>query len=277
MCKRINNNLRQFVIAHPRLLVITGAGCSVASGIPTYRDETGEWRRSEPIQHQEFLTLESKRKRYWARSIIGWPAVYTAQTSVAHQSLAKLEQQGFCQLLVTQNVDRLHQRAGHKNVIDLHGRLDQVICLRCGQLTDRELMQTRLLGLNAQLAITAPAELAPDGDADVADELANQLKIPACEQCDGTLKPNVVFYGGTVDTTIVQSIYSALDNIDGLLVIGSSLMVFSSFRFCRRANEMNIPIAAINRGITRADEFLSLKLNEDCEQPLLELVRSLAS
>ena len=142
-------NLRQFITQHRRLLVITGAGCSVESGIPTYRNHSGQWLRNQPIQHTDFINQASARKRYWARSLAGWPAVHMARPNDAHRALAAMEARQQIPLLVTQNVDRLHQKAGQKHVIDLHGRLDQVICLDCHQVSEREVMQQRLLLLNA--------------------------------------------------------------------------------------------------------------------------------
>jgi NAD-dependent SIR2 family protein deacetylase len=270
----LDNPLIEFVIKHPRLLVITGAGCSVASGIPTYRDDTGAWQRSAPIQHQEFMNLEASRKRYWARSYAGWPTVNAAKPNASHYALASLEKKGYCQLLVTQNIDRLHQKAGHQNVIDLHGRLDQVNCLSCESVFDRQDVQTQLTRLNPnfpQLEHIA----APDGDADIENSLVDKIVIKDCPTCQGMLKPDVVFYGGTVDRVIVNSIYEKLNHIDAVIVVGSSLMVFSSFRFCRKANELSVPVVAINQGKTRADDFLELKVSEFCTEQLVNLAETL--
>jgi len=180
-----------------RLVVLTGAGISIQSGIPPYRDHGGKWLGSEPIQHQEFLDNPAKRQRYWARSAVGWPAVANAKPNEAHQILARLEQSGLISLLVTQNVDRLHQKAGHKQVIDLHGRLDRVSCLDCRAGFERSDVQVELLRLNPFLA-DMQAKLAPDGDAAVADKMVNRVKIPDCFRCRGVLMPDVVFFGGAV-------------------------------------------------------------------------------
>ena len=263
--------LDQFISAHHGLMVITGAGCSAASGIPTYRDKQATWQRSTPIQHQEFIANKSSRQRYWARSFAGWPVVDKAKPNPAHKALAALEQQGAINLLVTQNVDRLHQKAGHQQVIDLHGRLDRVCCIECGASIDRDTMQAKLQLLNPELQITIVAT-APDGDADIAENLIAGLNIPACDQCGGIYKPDVVFYGGSVAKTLVSDIYAALTEASGLLVVGSSLMVFSAFRFCRRANEEKIPIAILNDGITRADEMASVKISGNCEALLSRMV-----
>jgi len=265
-------NLRQFITQHRRLLVITGAGCSVESGIPTYRNHSGQWLRNQPIQHTDFINQASARKRYWARSLAGWPAVHMARPNDAHRALAAMEARQQIPLLVTQNVDRLHQKAGQKHVIDLHGRLDQVICLDCHQVSEREVMQQRLLLLNALTPPEALA-LAPDGDADVDEQLIRDLLVPDCERCNGILKPNVVFFGGAVSKLIVEAITSQLDQVDGLLIVGSSLSVFSGFRFCRLAHRNSVPIAAINQGKTRADDLFSVKLEADCSAALVELER----
>ncbi len=265
-------NLRQFITQHRRLLVITGAGCSAESGIPTYRNHSGQWLRNQPIQHTDFINQASARKRYWARSLAGWPAVHIARPNDAHRALAAMEARQQIPLLVTQNVDRLHQKAGQKHVIDLHGRLDQVICLDCHQVSEREAMQQRLLLLNALTPPEALA-LAPDGDADVDEQLIRDLQVPDCERCTGILKPNVVFFGGAVSKLIVEAITSQLDQVDGLLIVGSSLSVFSGFRFCRLAHRNSVPIAAINQGKTRADDLFSVKLEADCSAALAELER----
>lgn len=265
--------LARFIEAHPRLLAITGAGCSAPSGIPTYRNAEGEWQRSTPIQHHDFLTSELSRKRYWARSFAGWPAVERAEPNRAHRALAALEHAGHLAGLVTQNVDGLHQKAGHRAVTELHGRLDTVICLDCGALSSRAGMQSELKRLNPFLTTDADA-LTPDGDAVVPEDNIAAIRVPACSRCDGTLKPHVVFYGGAVDKALVSSVYDALAQADGLLVIGSSLMVFSAFRFARRAAETGKPIAIVNRGVTRADALAQLKIDVDCETALHDVTLS---
>jgi NAD-dependent SIR2 family protein deacetylase len=269
--------LSDFISANPRLLVLTGAGCSAASGIPTYRDNKGEWQRSNPITHQDFVSRPASRQRYWARSYIGWPPLRDARPNAAHQGLAAMEDAGRIRLLITQNVDRLHQKAGHSQVIDLHGRLDQVLCLACGHVSERHEMQQQLADLNPQLADTKAAwSLAPDGDADVADSLVESLEVPGCRYCGGVLKPNVVFFGDSVRRDMVDFIFGELEASDGLLVVGSSLMVFSGFRFCRHAAQLNKPMACINAGKTRADELFQLKLEMDCGEALAQLADSVS-
>lgn len=259
------DSLLQFIRPRSRLLVITGAGISAASGIPTYRNDDGEWQRSRPIQHQEFVRSEAYRQRYWSRSAVGWPPVANARPNRAHRALAALEAAGKLSLLVTQNVDRLHQRAGHQRVIDLHGRLDRVICLDCGRPEERSTIQHQLLALNPFLEnLRAPA--APDGDADI--DLIRTIVGPRCMQCGGTPMPDVVFYGGSVPKARVETVQTALADADGVLVVGTSLSVYSAFRFCRLAAQLEIPIAAVNRGWTRADELLALKVDGDCGEVL---------
>ena len=169
--------LRDFIAANRRLVVITGAGVSVSSGIPTYRDRDGVWRHSAPVTHQEFVSDAARRRRYWARSLLGWPAVRDARPNQAHLALARLEHLGHVDLLITQNVDRLHQRAGSVAVIDLHGRVDQVRCLHWTGVVARELVQQQLLRDNPQRP-DLPAQRRPDGDADVADDWVESIVVP---------------------------------------------------------------------------------------------------
>ncbi len=255
---------------HPNMVALTGAGISAASGIPTYRNDAGDWQRSAPIQHQEFIEKEEARRRYWARSMAGWPFVAESKPNRAHHALARLEQAGHIGLLATQNVDGLHQRAGHQAVVDLHGRLDQVCCLNCGDRTHRGDLQERLSALNPAWSLTVTA-LRPDGDAEVDDEVVESMTVPDCKLCGGTLMPDVVFFGGTVPRERVEATRQALANSDGLLVAGSSLQVYSGYRFCRLAAELGKPIAIINRGKTRADDLASLKIEEDAGDVLSQL------
>lgn len=255
------------------VLVLSGAGISAGAGIPTYRDANGLWLRSAPITHQEFVRDARKRQRYWGRSQLGWPAVRDATPAAAHRHLTGLEQRGALTHIVTQNVDRLHQRAGSARVTDLHGRLDRVICLDCGDDSCREHMQVRLENLNTQLR--APdMDVRPDGDADLPDELVEQVRVPACEACGGTLMPDVVFFGGSVPAERVTGGREALLRSGGLLVVGSSLQVYSGFRFCRWAREAGLPIFIINPGSTRADT-LAVKWNESADSALAALLRQL--
>lgn len=252
---------------HPNMVALTGAGISAASGIPTYRNDAGDWQRSEPIQHRDFIEKQEARRRYWARSMAGWPFVAESKPNRAHHALARLEQAGHVGLLATQNVDGLHQRAGHQAVIDLHGRLDQVRCLNCGDRTHRGDLQERLSVLNPAWSLTVTA-LRPDGDAEVDDEVVDSMTVPDCQVCGGTLMPDVVFFGGTVPRERVTATREALEASDGLLVAGSSLQVYSGYRFCRMAQELRKPIVIVNRGKTRADDLATLKIEEDAGEVL---------
>ncbi|MCG6967653.1 MAG: NAD-dependent protein deacetylase [Chromatiaceae bacterium] len=255
---------RRFLHDHPQLFVLTGAGISTGSGIPDYRDENGEWKRPAPVQFREFVERHQVRQRYWARSLVGWSWFDSAQPNICHAALAGWESAGRLSQLVTQNVDRLHQAAGSQQVIDLHGRLDRVVCLDCRARLERSAFQQQLGALNpAFLALTA--EIAPDGDADLQRPDFDAFQVPACPECGGILKPDVVFFGETIPRERVEAAIGALRQADALLVIGSSLMVYSGFRFCRMASERGIPIAAITPGFTRADTLLTLKLSSRFE------------
>jgi len=256
---------------YPRLVVLTGAGLSARSGIPTYRDDSGTWLRSEPILHQEFIGEQSARQRYWARSLAGWPYVHAAQPNCSHRALVELESSGHIPLVVTQNVDRLHQRAGHLRVVDLHGRLDQVLCLHCDQLLTRDKMQQHLLELNPEFK-DFDAEQQADGDAAVEAAHVAAFRVPDCANCGGVLMPDVVFFGGTVPKTRVERVNCEISAADALLVLGSSLAVYSGFRFCRFAKELNKPLLIVNRGTTRADSIADLKVSQDCGDILSALV-----
>lgn len=268
------NKLLDFIGNNPRLLVITGAGLSAQSGIPTYRDDAGTWQHSEPIQHQDFLAKPRVRKHYWARSMIGWRYIEQALPNPAHFALAELEHAGHITLLATQNVDRLHQRAGHQQVVDLHGRVDRVVCLDCGSKTARSDLQRILKLLNPGLSGRAIRPL-PDGDADLPQDRVHDFVVPDCTACGGTLMPDVVFYGGSVPRQRVAQISEALEQADGLLAAGSSLMVFSAYRFCKLAAETGKPLAILNRGRTRADELAGLKIGGDCARELTALCDAL--
>ncbi len=266
--------LEAFVAGHRHLLVITGAGCSTPSGIGAYRDEAGEWQRAEPVQMRDFVASEAARRRYWARSMHGWRAFRAAEPNAAHRALAELERRGVVRGLITQNVDGLHQRAGHDNVIELHGSLGWVVCLECGARLEREEVQ-RWLEAHNGFVLDASASLAPDGDADLFIDDLTAFVVPRCADCGGLLKPDVVFYGDSVPRDRVDACYSGVAEADAVLVVGSSLMVFSSFRFVRRAVDLGKPVAAVNRGRTRADSWLEFKVDEDCAAVLERVVANL--
>ena len=270
--------LQDFLTQHPKIVVLSGAGISASSGIATYRDAEGRWLYSTPIQHRDFLQDASVRQRYWTRSWFGWPTVRDARSNAAHGALAALEQRGIVNLIITQNVDRLHQRAGSHAVIDLHGRLDRVVCLNCSAFSAREVLQQRLGRANPHLA-AHPRSLQqrPDGDMALPDALAANTHVPVCEDCGGTLKPDVVFFGGNVPSERVARSHKAIEQADALLVIGSSLQVYSGFRFCRSAHAQGKPLIIVNPGQTRADSLATLKLAAPCEALLESLVSTMPS
>ncbi|MEO8010528.1 MAG: NAD-dependent protein deacetylase, partial [Dokdonella sp.] len=239
-------------------------------GIPDYRNERGEWKRSPPVTLQAFMGDAATRQRYWARSMLGWPCFGHAVPNVTHRALAALERSGRVALLLTQNVDGLHQRAGSRHVIDLHGRLDVVRCMACERRTPRHALQRSFEQLNPQW-LGIDASPAPDGDVDVDGAFAD-FTVPGCARCAGVLKPDVVFFGENVPRQRVDTAMDQLAHADAMLVVGSSLMVYSGFRFARAAAQLGIPIAALNRGVTRADELLTLKSDRACADALAYLL-----
>jgi NAD-dependent SIR2 family protein deacetylase len=255
--------LAGFIDAHPRLFVLGGAGISTASGIPDYRDRDGGWKRSPPITLQAFVGDALARSRYWARSLVGWRRFGVARPNEAHRALAALERRGRIALLVTQNVDGLHQAAGHAAVVDLHGRLDRVRCLGCERRVPRDGFQRELEQCNPDW-LDLDALDAPDGDADLEGLAFERFVVPDCAACGGLLKPDVVFFGENVPRERVDRAARALADSDAMLVVGSSLMVYSGYRFARAAAQARRPIAALNLGRTRADDLLSLKIEADC-------------
>ncbi|WP_233575088.1 NAD-dependent protein deacetylase [Stagnimonas aquatica] len=267
MSEVASSPLRDFVERHPRLLVLTGAGCSTGSGIPDYRDREGQWKRAEPLRYQAFVGDALARQRYWARSLIGWPRLKAAQPNGAHRALAELERRGGLSLLLTQNVDGLHQAAGSQRVLDLHGRIDAVRCLACTHRQSRQQLQAELLALNPDWA-ALDAATAPDGDADLDGLDFSSFRVPPCPDCGALLKPYVVFFGENLPVARVEAALRALAAADALLVLGSSLMVYSGYRYAQAAAEQGKPIAAVNLGLTRADPLLSLKLEADCADAL---------
>lgn len=260
--------LTHFIQANPRLFVLTGAGISTDSGIPAYRDSAGAWRSPPPVLHQEYMQKVSVRQRYWGRSLAGWHRMRDAQPNTGHRILAALERAGMVELIVTQNVDRLHQKAGSEQVIDLHGRADIVACMRCDYEVDREQMHLWCRALNPGFETPIITAARPDGDADF-DADFSQFRVPSCPHCDGIMKARVVYYGDNVPKEVVYSALEALDRSRAMLSVGSSLQVFSGYRFNRHAAERGIPQAALTEGITRADPLLQLKLDGPIA-PILE-------
>jgi NAD-dependent SIR2 family protein deacetylase len=263
--------LRDFVLAHRRLFVLTGAGCSTGSGIPDYRDSEGAWKRRPPMDFRTFMDDATARARYWARGMIGWRMFGNVTPNAAHAALAELERQGRFTVLVTQNVDGLHQAAGSREVVDLHGRMDQVRCMACGHTLARTAMQDQLESLNPDWQDLDATE-APDGDADLDGLDFSRFRVPPCPVCGGILKPDVVFFGEAVPRDRVARAQDGLDHATAVLVVGSSLMVYSGYRFVAAASRAGLPIAAINLGRTRADTLFSLKIEQACGETLSRLL-----
>lgn len=270
------DRLREFVASHPRLLILTGAGLSTGSGIPAYRDGDGRWLRRDPILYQDFVASALARRRYWARSFFGWRLMRQAQVNGAHIALARLEAAGRLSLLVTQNVDGLHERAGSRQVVELHGRLSRVACLKCGHRVERDVLQQRLEQLNPDWQ---PEVLGynPDGDVELDVSAYPGFQVADCERCGGPLKPEVVFFGESVPAPRIAAIRDALRDSDAVLVLGSSLVVMSGYRIVREAVAAGLPVVAVNQGRTRADDLLRFKLDADCTQVLPRLVDALCA
>lgn len=263
------------LLAQGGALVLSGAGLSTGAGIPDYRDRDGSWKRSQPIRHGDFLASEAVRRRYWARSCVGWPVVQEAVPTGGHRAIAELQRRGLLAGIVTQNVDGLHQKAGCTDVIELHGTIGQVICLSCQRRGSRRAMQLRLLEANPWLEQVV-AQPAPDGDALVEEAVHARLSVPPCPDCGGLLKPDVVFFGDSVPRERVGAAMALLAAARFLMVVGSSLMVYSGYRFALRARELGIPVVAINDGTTRADDLLLAKVGGDCGAALHQLLNRVA-
>lgn len=232
--------LTEFINRSQHLVALTGAGCSTESGIPDYRSPGGVWNGHKPVYYNDFLRREDVRRAYWERSHANWPRFEAARPNAAHRALAELESRGRLDFLITQNVDDLHEEAGSRKFVQLHGRNRVVVCLDCR------------------------AELARS---EIQERLASDA-IPDCDRCGGILKPDVVFFGENVPRTRVDRAMQQVEEADGLLVAGSSLMVWSGFRFVKRAAEREIPIAIVNIGPTRGDDLATLKIEEKCGQAL---------
>jgi NAD-dependent SIR2 family protein deacetylase len=268
------DTLNQFLDATSSLAVLTGAGVSTASGIPDYRDDDGNWKHARPIQFAEFSNSQRTRQRYWARSFLGWQRFSRARPSAAHAALAALEHTGKIETLITQNVDGLHDAAGSRRVIDLHGDLGRTCCLDCGAQRLREDYQRAMREANADWHATVFRHK-PDGDADLAEDASLDFSVVPCERCGGVVKPDVVMFGESVPRDRVEDAVAAVERADAMLVVGSSLMLYSGFRFARQAHELGKPIAILNRGKTRADDLAALKIEADCGPALAAGIQSL--
>ena len=239
-----------------KLLVLTGAGISTDSGIPDYRGEGRVARH--PMTYDVFMSSVDARIRYWSRSFVGWSRIGQAKPNAGHIALANAERAGRLEYLITQNVDGLHQAAGAKNVVDLHGRLDRVICMNCKQQISRIEMDRLLSKLNPNVRKDVTVEFTPDGDAEI--EAAENFLVPACPNCGGILKPDVVFFGENVPQERAEFAISRLEKADALLIAGTSLTVNSGLRFARAAAKAEKPIVIVNIGNTKADELASVKI-----------------
>ncbi len=269
---------------NPGTLVLTGAGMSTDSGIPDYRGPDGK-RRVTPMQHGEFVGSSEARQRYWARSYVGWQRFSRAEPNAAHAAVADLQARGVLGSVITQNVDGLHQAAGSRKVTELHGSLAEVVCLTCDHRSDRDLLQARMAEANpgfeqrvegeAPDASRVSSQIRPDGDIVLADDAVTGFHLPRCLVCGAdTLKPDVVFFGGSVPRDRVDSCYALTDAAPALLVLGSSLAVMSGLRFVRHAAKRGIPVVAVTRGPTRGDDLMSLRLDASLAPTLAELLRA---
>ena len=263
------------IIGAGHVTVLSGAGISLASGIPTYRDALGQWLGAEPITHQAFMRDGIARRRYWARSAHGYPLMSKASPTEAHVALASFERMGLLRECITQNVDVLHEAAGHHSVLHLHGTIEAVLCTACGHRYERQEIQKAietLNGINETQTIDAPR---PDGDIPVSNEWIEQFQVPDCDRCGGFLKPDVVFFGGNLAPQIKEAALVAVDESSALVVVGSSVQVFSGYRLCRRAAERGIPILLINPGQGRADEIATHRILYPAEIALPIVARRL--
>jgi NAD-dependent deacetylase sirtuin 4 len=299
--------LAAFVASARRLLVITGAGVSTDSGIPDYRSP--QRPAYKPLQHHEFVASERVRRRYWARSFVGFRTMRDARPNAAHAALAALERLGLAPAgLITQNVDRLHQRAGHADVLELHGTVHECECMACRATTAREAVQAEMAAANARWAglahrepgapaltsLTAVSEelgmippaanagakagLRPDGDVELADDsVYESFALPHCGSCGAALlKPMVTFHGGSVPPAVTADAAARARGCDAVLVAGSTLSTFSAFRLVRDAAARGAPVAIVNCGATRADALAALKLEERLGIVLPELVAAVS-
>jgi NAD-dependent SIR2 family protein deacetylase len=258
-------------VAAGRVVVLSGAGISTESGIPDYRGETGSLRTHTPMTYGDFTASETARQRYWARSHLGWRTIARAAPNDGHRAVAALQARGYLSGIITQNVDGLHQAAGARDVVELHGNLDRVICLDCGTTSAREVLDRRLRAANQ--AFTAEAtRINPDGDVELPEEVVRTFTVVPCTICGGTVKPDVVFFGENVPKSRVERCYRLIDEANAVLVLGSSLTVMSGFRFVRHAAKSGTPVLIINQGLTRGDPYATYRVNLPLGQALTELL-----
>lgn len=264
----------QFGLEHARdllrgkkTLVLTGAGISTSSGIPDYR---GEGRvQKHPLTFDEFMGSGQNQARYWARSYVGWHRIAAATPNPGHQALSAAEADGKIFHIITQNVDGLHQKAGSKKVVELHGRLDRVLCTGCGDILARSELDGRIFSLNPDFEVGTTIEFSPDGDAEI--ETPKNFRVPSCGLCGAHYKPDVVFFGEQVPTSRVQFAEQLVIEAEAILVAGSSLTVNSGLRLVKQAKRLELPIVILNLGDTRADSFADIKLNASTTELMKEL------
>ncbi|XP_011640506.1 NAD-dependent protein deacylase Sirt4-like isoform X2 [Pogonomyrmex barbatus] len=264
--------LKEFVDKH-RLCVLTGAGISTESGISDYRSaEVGLYARSnrKPILYKEFCNSEVARRRYWARNYIGWPRFSSLKPNITHEILKDLEYVGKVGCIVTQNVDNLHSKAGSKKIIELHGTAFNVICLNCNHKICRHELQKVFQKLNPSMIATAEM-IRPDGDVELSQTQVESFNVPACDNCGGILKPDIVFFGDNVSRDKVQSVKDNVESLDALLVLGTTLTTFSAYRIILQAIDARKPIAIVNIGKTRADELVNFRIEGRCGDVLSKI------
>jgi len=262
------------VVAGGGVVVLSGAGISTESGIPDYRGESGSLRTHTPMTYGDFVASEAGRQRYWARSHLGWRTIARAAPNDGHRAVAALQARGYLSGIVTQNVDGLHQAAGARDVIELHGNLDRVICLQCGTTSAREVLDSRLQAANPGFEAEV-TRINPDGDAELPAEAVEDFRLVDCTVCGGLLKPDVVFFGENVPKNRVERCYTLIDEANAALVLGSSLTVMSGFRFVRHAAKAGTPVLIINRGLTRGDPYATHRVDLPLGQALTDLTARL--
>ena len=262
------------VVAGGGVVVLSGAGISTESGIPDYRGESGSLRTHTPMTYGDFVASEAGRQRYWARSHLGWRTIARAAPNDGHRAIAALQARGYLSAIVTQNVDGLHQAAGARDVIELHGNLDRVICLQCGTTSAREVLDSRLQAANPGFEAEV-TRINPDGDAELPAEAVEDFRLVDCTVCGGILKPDVVFFGENVPKNRVERCYTLIDEANAVLVLGSSLTVMSGFRFVRHAAKAGTPVLIVNRGLTRGDPYATHRVDLPLGQALTDLTARL--
>jgi NAD-dependent SIR2 family protein deacetylase len=266
------------LVTSGRVLILSGAGLSTESGIPDYRGPTGLARRAQPMTYQVFTGGAAARRRYWARSYLGWRHIARAAPNDGHRAVAELCRRGLLTGIITQNVDGLHQAAGAFGVTELHGSLHRVVCLSCGQRTARTELERRLEAANPGWVVDVrQAAVNPDGDAVLDDEATESFQVVDCSACHGVLKPDVVFFGENVPRPRAEACYAMVERSRALVVLGSSLTVMSGFRYVRHAARLQRPVVIVNQGETRGDAYATATLDAPLGPTLTEVVAALGS